>query len=87
MRYPRHFGEYLLLEHLGTGGMSEVDLARREVAKGAYVRFMVIKRISAKNLGNERHIRMFQETLIDEPWITGAIISSVTSVKRLASRA
>jgi serine/threonine protein kinase len=61
MSYPRHFGDYLLLEHLGTGGMSEVDLARREVGKGAYVRFMVIKRISAKNLGDERHIRMFQD--------------------------
>ncbi len=61
MSYPRHFGEYLLLEHLGTGGMSEVDLARREVGKGAYVRFMVIKRISAKNLGNDRHVRMFQD--------------------------
>ncbi|MEE2751110.1 MAG: serine/threonine-protein kinase [Myxococcota bacterium] len=61
MSFPKHYGEYLLLERLGAGGMSEVDLARREVAQGAYVRFVVIKRISAKNVGKERHIRMFQD--------------------------
>ena len=59
--YPQHFGNYLLLEHLGTGGMSHVDLARRAVADGAYVRFVVIKRIHGKNEESSKHIQMFQD--------------------------
>lgn len=59
--YPQHFGNYLLLEHLGTGGMSHVDLARRAVADGAYVRFVVIKRIHAKNEESSKHVQMFQD--------------------------
>lgn len=60
-QYPQQFGNYVLLEHLGSGGMSQVDLARRAVAEGAYVRFVVIKRIHTKNEGSERHIVMFQD--------------------------
>ena len=59
--YPEPFASYVLLEHLGSGGMSQVDLARRAVADGAYVRFVVIKRIHTKNEGSERHVVMFQD--------------------------
>jgi serine/threonine protein kinase len=59
--YPQQFGSYVLLEHLGSGGMSQVDLAQRAVAEGAYVRFVVIKRIHTKNEGSDRHIVMFQD--------------------------
>lgn len=59
--YPQQFGSYVLLEHLGSGGMSQVDLARRAVAEGAYVRFVVIKRIHTKNEGSDRHVVMFQD--------------------------
>ena len=41
--------------------MSQVDLARRAVGEGAYVRFVVIKRIHTKNEGSERHVVMFQD--------------------------
>ena len=61
MSYPQQFGTYVLLEHLGTGGMSQVDLARRAAGEGAYVRFVVIKRIHTKNEGSERHVVMFQD--------------------------
>jgi serine/threonine protein kinase len=60
-QYPKQFGNYVLLEHLGSGGMSQVDLARRAVAEGAYVRFVVIKRIHTKNEGSDRHVVMFQD--------------------------
>ncbi len=59
--YPRPYGTWLLLERLGTGGMSEVDLARRAVTEGAFVRFVVIKRIRAGNQADELYIRMFQD--------------------------
>ena len=41
--------------------MSQVDLARRDAGEGAYVRFVVIKRIHTKNEGSERHVVMFQD--------------------------
>ncbi len=45
MSYPRPFGPYTLLERLGAGGMSEVDLARRSLEGGELTRFLVIKRM------------------------------------------
>ncbi|HJN75218.1 MAG TPA: serine/threonine-protein kinase [Myxococcota bacterium] len=61
MSYPRNFGPYLLLERIGAGGMSEVDLARRSVAEGSYVRFVVIKRVATKNAKDASFLRMFKD--------------------------
>lgn len=59
--YPRPFGPYVLLERLGQGGMSEVDLATRAVDDADYVRFVVIKRIHTQHTGEESFVRMFQD--------------------------
>lgn len=59
--YPRPFGPYVLLERLGQGGMSEVDLARRAVDDAAFVRFVVIKRIHAAHSGDDSFVRMFHD--------------------------
>jgi serine/threonine protein kinase len=59
--YPRRFGGYVLLEPLGSGGMSEVDLARRSVDDAGYVRFLVIKRIRGRLTGDAGFVRMFQD--------------------------
>jgi len=59
--YPRNYGPYLLLERIGAGGMSEVDLARRSVAEGSYVRFVVIKRMATKNAKDAGFLRMFKD--------------------------
>lgn len=59
--YPRPYGTYTLLERLGVGGMSEVDLARRTAGEGTFVRFIVIKRIRAGNQIDEQYVRMFQD--------------------------
>ena len=61
MSYPRNYGPYVLLERLGAGGMSEVDLARRSVAEGSYHRFVVIKRVATKNLADDGFLRMFKD--------------------------
>lgn len=67
--YPRDFGSYVLLERLGAGGMSEVDLARRSVSDAGYVRFLVIKRMRSGLGGDDHFLRMFQ----DEARITAAL--------------
>ncbi|MFZ5481796.1 MAG: serine/threonine-protein kinase, partial [Myxococcota bacterium] len=59
--YPRTFGDYVLLERLGAGGMSEVDLARKSAGEGSFVRFLVIKRIRSGNSVDEQYVRMFQD--------------------------
>jgi len=59
--YPRPYGSYLLLEPLGQGGMSEVELARRSVDASGYLRFLVIKRIHSRHTGDEGFVRMFQD--------------------------
>ena len=61
MEYPRAYGSYTLLERIGQGGMSEVDLARREVKEGSYVRFVVIKRVAAKNATDASFLTMFKD--------------------------
>ena len=60
-RYPRSFASYVLLERLGKGGMSQVDLARRSVGDGSYVRFCAIKRIHADNGTDDLYVRMFHD--------------------------
>ncbi len=59
--YPRTWGEYVLLERLGAGGMSEVDLARKNVDDGSFVRFTVIKRIKADKSQDDAFVRMFKD--------------------------
>jgi serine/threonine protein kinase len=59
--YPRSFGSYVLLERLAQGGMSQIDLARREVEEAAYVRFVVIKRVKADRVGDEAFVNMFKD--------------------------
>ena len=61
MHYPRPFGNYLLLERLGAGGMAEVDLARRSVAQGHVHRFVVIKRLGVDKAMDEGFVRMFKD--------------------------
>lgn len=59
--YPASYGSYVLLERLGVGGMSEVDLARKAVEEAGYVRFLVIKRIKADRSDDETFVRMFKD--------------------------
>ena len=60
--YPRRYADYVLLERLGQGGMSEVDLARKAVDKDqTYVRFTVIKRIKTDKSTDQSFIRMFKD--------------------------
>ena len=51
-----------LLESIGQGGMSAIDLAQTTVTDAQYVRFVVIKRMHT-HLGetDESYIRMFQD--------------------------
>lgn len=59
--YPRPYANYTLLEQLATGGMSQVDLARRSVDDAGYVRFLVVKRIRANHVEDEAFVRMFKD--------------------------
>lgn len=61
MDYPRSYGPYTLLERLGRGGMSDVDLARQSVESASYVRFVVIKRLRTEMTANPDYVRMFQD--------------------------
>ncbi|MDG1478376.1 MAG: protein kinase [Myxococcota bacterium] len=61
MDYPHSYGPYTLLERLGRGGMSDVDLARQSVASASYVRFVVIKRLRTEMTANPDYVRMFQD--------------------------
>jgi serine/threonine protein kinase len=59
--YPRPYGSYVLLELLGKGGMSEVELARQAIGEADYVRLIVIKRIHAQHTGEDEFVKMFQD--------------------------
>ncbi len=59
--YPRQYGKYVLLEPIGAGGMSEVDLAHRGVDDTSFVRFVAIKRVARSNLADESYVRMFMD--------------------------
>ncbi|MCA9568818.1 MAG: protein kinase [Myxococcales bacterium] len=61
MNYPRKYGNYVLLERLGIGGMSEVDLARQRMGDKDFYRFVVIKRIKTDKTGDDAFIRMFKD--------------------------
>lgn len=61
MQYPKQYGTYTLLERLGQGGMSAVDLARQTVADADYVRLLVIKRLRPEIAVQPQCVRMFQD--------------------------
>ena len=59
--YPRRYGNYVLLERLDVGGMSEIDLARQVVEEANFVRFLVIKRIKTDRNEDASFVRMFKD--------------------------
>jgi hypothetical protein len=59
--YPCDYDGYLLLERIGAGGMSEVDLACRTVKDASYVRFVVIKRMIGEHVHDGSFVRMFHD--------------------------
>lgn len=59
--YPKNYGNYVLLERIGVGGMSEIDLARRAVEDAGFTRFLVIKRIKTDRSDDESFVRMFKD--------------------------
>jgi serine/threonine protein kinase len=59
--YPSAYGNYVLLDRIGAGGMSEIDLARRAVEDAGYVRFLVIKRIKTEKSADPSTVRMFKD--------------------------
>ncbi|MEZ4323317.1 MAG: serine/threonine-protein kinase [Myxococcota bacterium] len=61
LQYPSSYGNYILLERLGIGGMSEVDLARQRMGDKDFVRFVVIKRIKTDRSADNSFIRMFKD--------------------------
>ena len=61
MNYPSEYGKYILLESIGQGGMSAIDLAQTSVSDAQYVRFLVIKRMHAKFVEDPSFVRMFQD--------------------------
>ena len=62
MSYPISYGSYTLLESIGQGGMSAIDLAQVAVSDAQYVRFLVIKRMQTHlTEGDASFIRMFQD--------------------------
>ena len=61
MNYPREYGKYILLESIGQGGMSAIDLAQSSVSNAQYVRFLVIKRMHSKFVEDPSFVRMFQD--------------------------
>jgi serine/threonine-protein kinase len=67
--YPKAFGNYVLLEKLATGGMSQLDLARYAVAEASFVRFVVIKRLKTDKVDDGAFVRMF----MDEARITAEL--------------
>ena len=61
MNYPMPYGAYTLLEPIGKGGMSAIELAQTSVTGAQYVRFLVIKRMLAQYSEDDTFVRMFQD--------------------------
>ena len=57
----KEYGKYILLESIGQGGMSAIDLAQSSVSDAQYVRFLVIKRMHAQFVEDDSFVRMFQD--------------------------
>ena len=61
-QYPRSYGNYTLLETIGQGGMSAIELAHESVADANYMRFLIIKRMHAHLTDEDSsYVRMFQD--------------------------
>ena len=60
-QYPSSYGRYTLLESIGQGGMSAIDLAQISVTDAQYLRFVVIKRMQAKFTEQENFVLMFKD--------------------------
>ena len=60
-QYPSTYGRYTLLESIGQGGMSAIDLAQISVTNAQYLRFVVIKRMQAKFTEQENFVLMFKD--------------------------
>ncbi|MGB3941702.1 MAG: protein kinase [Candidatus Manganitrophaceae bacterium] len=58
MNYPAHFGKYLLLEKIGTGGMAELFLAKQTGLSG-FEKIVAIKRILPHLTENGEFVSMF----------------------------
>ncbi len=67
-QYPVKFGNYILLEKIGQGGMAEIFLAQIE-GPGKFVKKIAIKRILAYLSNEEEFITQF----LDEARIAGAL--------------
>ena len=67
--HPWRYGNYVILDRLGVGGMSEVDLARQVIEEASFLRFVVIKRIKASRADDPTFVRMF----MDEARITAEL--------------
>jgi serine/threonine protein kinase len=61
MQYPSSYGRYTLLESIGKGGMSAIDLAQQSVSDAQYLRFVVIKRMQAQLTEQENFVLMFKD--------------------------
>ena len=57
---PSRFGDYLLVEKLGVGGMGEIFRAVRAIDDGKTPREVVIKRILSAYVTTERYLAAFQ---------------------------
>ena len=68
MDLPARFGKYELVEHLATGGMAEVFLARRFGLAG-FQKHLVIKRILPSLASSPRFVEMF----VNEARITAGL--------------
>ena len=55
---PQHFGKYLLLDRIGSGGMAEVFLAKQRGIKG-FEKILAIKRILPNLTENSEFVTMF----------------------------
>lgn len=55
---PIHFGKYILLDKVGTGGMAELFMAKQTGLKG-FEKMMVIKRILPHLSGDQEFVSMF----------------------------
>ncbi|MEM7678195.1 MAG: protein kinase, partial [Myxococcota bacterium] len=57
---PTHFGDYILQDRIGAGGMAEIFLATAQGIEG-FEKRLVIKRILPTLSDDEQFVRMFVE--------------------------
>ncbi len=66
--FPERLGKYEVLQRLAIGGMAEIFLARSSGIEG-FEKYVVIKRMLPKYVGNERFVTMF----LDEARLAGRL--------------